>query len=350
VTGALAVPATKPDVPGEPPDRVAQLVRTWVITKRSPWTRFAYAHDLGIAWDRPGARHPSASQEPAVPPWLAFCAAAGVDPLAAQEHHVAVWARLMESEGLAPATRARKLSAVSSWYSWLVRQHVIAANPAAELDRPLVDADTSTTPGLTKEQALALMTAADISVTRQAVRNAALTATLLFTGARVSEAIGASVADLGMDRGHRVLWVTRKGGLREALALVPPAASRIDAYLATRPDAAPLPARPGQTGRPPPLFATSTGRPVLPADVWGMIRSLARAAGLPPELVQRMCPHAMRHSYATLSLDAGVSLRDLQDAMGHKDPRTTRRYDRSRGKLDRAPGYLLAAYLAAEDG
>ena len=56
----------------------------------------------------------------------------------------------------------------------------------------------------------------------------------------------------------------------------------------------------------------------------------------------------MRHSYATLYLDAGGSLRDLQDAMGHVDPRTTRRYDRSRGSLDRSPGYTLAGYLQGD--
>jgi hypothetical protein len=46
------------------------------------------------------------------------------------------------------------------------------------------------------------------------------------------------------------------------------------------------------------------------------------------------------------SLDAGASLRDLQDAVGHASPRTTRRYDRSRGNLDRSPGYLLAGYIS----
>jgi len=46
------------------------------------------------------------------------------------------------------------------------------------------------------------------------------------------------------------------------------------------------------------------------------------------------------------SLDAGASLRDLQDAMGHASPCTTRRYDRSRGNLDRSPGYLLAGYIS----
>jgi integrase len=52
------------------------------------------------------------------------------------------------------------------------------------------------------------------------------------------------------------------------------------------------------------------------------------------------------HTFATLNLDVGASLRDLQDAMGHASPRATRRYDRSRGNLDRSPGYLLAGYLS----
>jgi integrase len=85
---------------------------------------------------------------------------------------------------------------------------------------------------------------------------------------------------------------------------------------------------------------------MLPADVWALMRRLGKAAGLPPELVAKMGAHSMRHSFATLYLDAGGNLRDLQDAMGHKDPRTTRRYDRARGRLDRSPGYLLANYLA----
>jgi integrase/recombinase XerD len=54
----------------------------------------------------------------------------------------------------------------------------------------------------------------------------------------------------------------------------------------------------------------------------------------------------LRHTFATLYLDAGGNLRDLQDAMGHADPRTTRRYDRARYSLGRSPGYTLAGYLA----
>ena len=55
----------------------------------------------------------------------------------------------------------------------------------------------------------------------------------------------------------------------------------------------------------------------------------------------------MRHTFATLYLDSGGNLRDLQDVMGHAHGRSARRYDRARYSLDRSPGYAVASYLAA---
>jgi integrase/recombinase XerD len=51
----------------------------------------------------------------------------------------------------------------------------------------------------------------------------------------------------------------------------------------------------------------------------------------------------LRHTFVTTMLDAGVSLRDVQIAARHADPRTTMRYDRARKNLDRHPNYILAA-------
>ena len=51
----------------------------------------------------------------------------------------------------------------------------------------------------------------------------------------------------------------------------------------------------------------------------------------------RMHPHMLRHTFVTTMLDAGVSLRDVQIAARHADPRTTMRYDRARKHLDRHP-------------
>lgn len=94
-----------------------------------------------------------------------------------------------------------------------------------------------------------------------------------------------------------------------------------------------------------PLFVTTSGRRLDEPAAWRMVRSVARAAGLAS--ANRVNPHSFRHAFVTLARDAGVALEDVQDAVGHADPRTTRRYDRARHNLDRHPGYALASYLAA---
>jgi len=102
----------------------------------------------------------------------------------------------------------------------------------------------------------------DTAAGPQRARTSALVAMLLFTGARVSEVIGADVGDLGTERGRRVLRVTRGDGDRRSLPLPGPAVVRIDAYLARRADLADAE---GRAGRPDPgpdanvLFATGTG-------------------------------------------------------------------------------------------
>jgi integrase/recombinase XerD len=327
-----------------------QFVNRFLATRRSPHTRFSYGLDIGVRVERPGAKEGSVPKpgRSRAPDWLTFCRAGGLDPLGhVRQEHIGLWARAMEKAGLSAPTVARKIASVSSWYAWMKSQGYAPANPAADLPRPQIDGDTSKTPGVTKEQALAMLRYADVSKWPMAARNRALVAVLLFTGARASEIVGATVGDLGMDRGHQVLWVTRKGGKPQGLVLPPPALSRVREYLADRGDVNTLPAVPGEPvpGKPF-LFLTAGGKPMPTMAVWRTMRSVGRAAGLPDELTSRMGAHSMRHSFATLYLDAGGSLRDLQDAMGHKDPRTTRRYDRARGVLDRSPGYKLAEYLA----
>jgi site-specific recombinase XerD len=63
-------------------------------------------------------------------------------------------------------------------------------------------------------------------------------------------------------------------------------------------------------------------------------------------ITKRISPHSLRHSFITAALDAGVTLRDVQEAASHADPRTTMRYDRARHSLDRHATYIVAAYVA----
>ncbi len=140
------------------------------------------------------------------------------------------------------------------------------------------------------------------------------------------------VEHLGNDRGHRVLRLHRKGGKIARAPLAPPTAHALDAYLAAR-----------TTG---PIFVTATGRRMARHAAFRLIQRLARAAEVPA--AADISPHSVRHSFATAALDAGAELRDVQDAMGHADPRTTRRYDRGRHSLDRHATYAVARVLAEQ--
>ncbi len=72
------------------------------------------------------------------------------------------------------------------------------------------------------------------------------------------------------------------------------------------------------------------------------MRRLAKRAGID----KRISPHSLRHSFITAALDAGVPLRDVQEAASHSDPRTTMRYDRGRGSLDRHATYIVSTFVA----
>src|SRR5690348_7266144 len=262
MTAELAIPVLDDGDGG----RASALVAAWLATKRSPHTRAAYLRDLAQ--------------------WAGWLDGHSVALLEADETAAAVWARHLEASGMKDSTAARKLTAVSSFYSWCARRGDVRANPVAGLPRPGVDYDTSATPGLTRDQAVALLEAADGDAGPQAARTAALVSALLYTGARVSELLGADIEDLGTDRGHRVLRVRRKGGKIQALALPAPAASRIDAYLAGRDDVTALPAVPGGTaaaGRRRVLFATGTGARMYRAEVRVPPRRPGPPAGLPEE-------------------------------------------------------------------
>lgn len=300
------------------------LLARFLATKESANTRDAYRRDLTQ--------------------WAAWCQAQGGHPLDASETAVAAWSRQLQGM-VANTTRARKLTVLSSFYGWCVKSGVLAANPVAGLDRPTVDYSTSMTPGLTADQARSLVHAADDWPAPGRLRASALVALLVFSGVRISEALSADVEDLATDRGHRTLKVHRKGGKVQSIALPAPVVGRIEDYLRSRSDVSDAVAVLGEGGRPVrrPLFATSTGGRFGRREAHRLIGTLARAAGLAEV---GLSPHGLRHTAITLALDAGAQLRDVQAMAGHADPKTTLRYDRARGNLDRSPAYLIAQHLA----
>ena len=121
--------------------------------------------------------------------------------------------------------------------------------------------------------------------------------------------------------------ITRKGGKVVTIPLAPRTARAIDLAIGERTEG--------------PIFLAADGRR-LDRHGAGRIVRLARRAGI----TKNVGPHTLRHAFITAALDAGVPLRDVQEAASHADPRTTMRYDRARASLDRHATYIVAAYLA----
>lgn len=280
-------------------------VAAWLLGYRSEHTRRAYARDLAA--------------------FTAWCAEHDLVVLEVRRAHIDAYARTLESTGAAPTTVARRLSALGSFFAYLVAEDVLHRSPVTHVRRPQTATDSQTT-GLDRAEVRALIAAAR----GDSPRAYALLSLLAGNGLRIGEALALDVSDLGTERGHRVLRVTRKGGRRATVPLAPVVADAVDTYLGGRADG--------------PLFATASGRRLDEPYAFRLVRRLARHAGI--GTAAQLSPHSLRHAFVTLALDSGASLRDVQDAAGHADPRTTRRYDRARHNLDRHPAYALAGYLA----
>lgn len=137
----------------------------------------------------------------------------------------------------------------------------------------------------------------------------------------------ANIENLGFERGHHTLLIDRKGGKRAVIPLAPRTYRAVTLAIDERHSGPILLGRHGRLDR---------------FEAYRIVRRIARRAGIP----HKVHPHCLRHAFITNALDAGVPLRDVQEAASHSDPRTTSRYDRHRVSLDRHAAYSVAAFVA----
>ena len=145
---------------------------------------------------------------------------------------------------------------------------------------------------------------------------------------RVSEATGADTGHMGTGRGHRTLVITRKGGKVVTIPLASRTARAIDLATGERTEG--------------PMFLGGDGKRLDRHGAARIVHRATKRAGIS----KKVSPHTFRRAFITAALDAGVPLRDVQDAASHADPRTTMRYDRARTSLDRHATYIVAAFIA----
>ena len=209
---------------------------------------------------------------------------------------------------------------MACFYRYAEQEGLIAVSPAAHVRRPRLDYE-SQAPGLDRNEVGAMLVAAGLA----SARDHALISLLALNGLPVSEAIGADIEDLGLERGHRTLTIRRKGGKVVTIPLAPRTARAIDLVVGERCDG--------------PIFLGTGGGRIDRHAAGRIVRRIARRAGI----AKRVGPHTLRHAFITR---CGVPLRDVQEAASHADPRTTMRYDRARVSLDRHATYIVATFLA----
>jgi integrase/recombinase XerD len=255
--------------------------------------------------------------------WWTFCETHGLPVLEVKRAHLELYVRAMEERPYARATIGRRLSTVASYYKWCLEEEVVDRNPAAHVRRPRVSQE-STTLGLDRGELGAFLVAAGGA----GGRDHALACLLGLNGLRVSEACNASIENIGLERGHYTLLVDRKGGKR---AIIPLAPRTYRALLLVTDER--------QSG---PILLGNDGGRLDRYGAYRIVRRIAKKAGV----AHKVSPHSLRHAFITAALDAGVPLRDVQEAASHADPRTTMRYDRNRVSLDRHAAYMVATFVA----
>ena len=208
--------------------------------------------------------------------FASWCRARSVALFAVRRADIEGFARDLEARGRARATVTRRLSTIAGFYKYAVQEELLDRSPAAHVRRPRIDYESHAV-ALDRNELGALLVAAGLGPPA----GHALISLLALNGLRVSEATGADIEHLGLERGHRTLTVTRKGGKVVTVPLAPRTARAIDLAIGEHTDG--------------PLFLAADGRRLDRHGAGRIVRTTARRAGI----TKNVTPHTLRHAFIT---------------------------------------------------
>jgi len=269
----------------------------------SPTTCYNYNSDLGI--------------------WADWLIEAGKDWQAAKYQDVEQFsAWQMRERGAKASIVNRRLSALSTFYRWLVRNGVVASDPVALAEKPKRPLRIPV--WLEREEQAqfeaTLRSRRDIPInifgnnfprmTETRRRYEMLFGLLLNSGLRISEALSLKIADVRLVEGFaKSVRVIGKGNKERLVPLPANFGSTFGFWLKDR-------------NRTEAVFAKADGRPVSAQAARSYLRRMLQVAGID----KKISPHKLRHTYATNLLNAGAELVDIQALLGHESIATTQIY------------------------
>ena len=247
-------------------------------------------------------------------------------------HAVRDYMGYLARQRIAKASIARKLSAIRSFYRYLLREEIITTNPVEETSSPKLDQRLPSF--LTMEEVERLLNAPDLS-TPQGQRDRALLELLYASGLRVSELVSLTLGQVSFDTNE--IRVLGKGSKERLVLMGEPAAEALRNYL-EQGRAKLLGEKKSDA-----LFLNRYGQRLTERQVQRMLQQYAKKAGIG----KRVHPHLLRHTFATHLLDGGADLRVVQELLGHARLSSTQIYTHVT-KSQAKKTYLSAHPMAKE--
>ena len=209
--------------------------------------------------------------------------------------------------GISASSRARKLSAIKSFYKYLtIRTKQLQENPVADLEYPKLR--KSLPKYLTMEQSARLLASVDGS---NRIRDYAILMLFLNCGIRRSELVGLNISDVYEDR----IRVVGNGNKERIVYFGKPCRKAIDAYMQERQKVVLTDNRA--------LFGSRNGNRISVTAVHRLVEKALKQAGLD---TTQFSAHKLRHTAATMMLSGGVDVKTVQEVLGHENLNTTQIY------------------------
>lgn len=290
-----------------------------IITQAGGNARYAYAEFFG---DQIASDYTRRAYRHAVHRFLLWCEAEGLELARIPPGGVGHYIRNLTTCEANPASKPTKklhLAAIRKFFDTLVQRHAIVLNPASTVRGPVIRTVTGKTPATDPSQARALLHSINTSDVI-GFRDRAILATLMYTACRAGAVSKLRLRDFYSDGRQYYLRFDEKGGAVRQIPCRHDLQGYIEEYIAAAPCGPDAPLFRAALGRTPHL----SERPLQAKDIHRMVKRRLEAAGLPTVLT---C-HSFRATTATDLLEQGVPLEDVQELLGHADPRTTRLYDR----------------------
>lgn len=238
-----------------------------------------------------------------------FLESCGKEPAACTPEDVAEYLR-KRSADLSKRSQAHVLSALRSYFDFLILEGERKDNPCDKVDAPKLGKYLPEV--LSVEEVTSIIESVP-GKTAGDLRDRAILEVLYGCGLRVSEACGLLISHVYREEGF--VRVVGKGDKERLVPIGTPALDALDAWLEVRP----LPAAPEFSDF---AFLNLRGKPLSRVSVFKMVKERAMLAGVSKEI----SPHTFRHSFATHMVENGADLRVVQEMLGHESILTTEIY------------------------